>query len=114
MREELVESCLGVSADFLRSLFSFFNLYEGVDNCKRCSSDKMLQELQSFLATHGSDPLPFSLQRAQKQWLSKLAMMWPQLPCFCEGEDMTIRNQKPSQNDLYTLLNTMIKLKSTL
>ena len=82
MREELEESCLGVSVDFLRSRFSFFNLYDGVDNCKRWSSDKMLQELQSFLSTHGSDPLPFSPQRAQKLWLSKLAIMWPQLPCF--------------------------------
>ena len=82
----------------------FFNLY-GVASWACCSGIKTIQNLHSVcgLSTHGSFPLPLSLQHVQKACPSKLAKAWPQLPLFCPSEDMLI----------YTLSKICVSNKNT-
>ena len=69
-----------------------YTLYEGIASWALCSGVKTMQNLYSAssVSTHGSFPFPLSLQRAQKECPSKLAIAWPQFPLFCPGEDMLI------------------------
>ena len=55
-------------------------------NCWTCSGVKVLQIRQSCM--HRSSPTPLFLQRTHFKWLSKTAIIWPQVPCFCHGDDI--------------------------
>ena len=85
-------SLLGVASNFLASRFSFLSLYDGVASWANCSGVKARQNFQSFagVSIHGSFPLPLSLQQAQNECPSKLAIAWPQETLFCPGEDMMV------------------------
>ena len=68
---------------------SLWDLYVAVESCIFCSAVRMLHKSQSFLSTHGSEPMPLSQHLAHLLCPSKLAIICPHLPYFCPEEAKT-------------------------
>ena len=78
------------TSDFFCSPRSFLNLYVGLASCCTWAGVNTLYIWQSSFLTQGLSPTPFSRHLAHFLWLSKRAIMCPQEPRFCPGDDMVV------------------------
>ena len=85
-------SLLGVASNFHASHFSFLSLYDGVASWANCSGVKARQNLQSFAGVSMHGAFPLSLQRAQNECPSKLAIRAPLLSRWGHDDLYTLRN----------------------